>query len=68
MFNTYDFNLDLHNNKHIFIMFLRIFVHFSICIYHVSYPIIFKINISAYHICVVSYMYRIWYTYRIHVS
>jgi len=35
-FSTYNFILDSHNNDHIFIMFLRIIVHFSIFIYHVS--------------------------------
>jgi len=34
-FSTYDFNLDSYDNNHIFIVFLRIIVHFSICIYHV---------------------------------
>jgi len=41
-------------NNHIFIMFVRIIVHFSIFIYHVSYPIILKINVSMYQIRVVS--------------
>jgi len=49
-FSTYSFNFDLHKNNHIFIMFLRIiFIFFNIHIlhiYHVSYPIILKINIS----------------------
>jgi len=53
-FNTYDFNLNLHKNNHIFMIFLRIIIHFSIYIYHVSYLIIFKINISTYQIHVVS--------------
>jgi len=56
-FNTYGFNLDLQNNNNIFIMFLGIIVHFSICIYNVSY-IIFKINISVYT-CRIQYIYRI---------
>jgi len=46
-FNTYDFNLDAYDNNNIFIMFFKIIVLFSICIYYVSYPIIFKINIST---------------------
>jgi len=39
--------LDSHNNNHIFIIFLRIIVHFSIFIYRVfiTYSIIFKINV-----------------------
>jgi len=35
-FSTYSFNFDSHKNNHIFIMFLRIIVYFSIFIYHVS--------------------------------
>jgi len=46
--------LTLATNNGIFIMFLRIIVHFSIFIYHVSYLIIFKINVSTYQIRVVS--------------
>ena len=34
----------------LFIMFLRIMIHFSIFIYHLSCPIIFKINVSTYRI------------------
>jgi len=33
--------------------FFRIIVHFSSCIYYVSYPIIFKINVSTFWIRVV---------------
>jgi len=29
-FSTYDFNLNSHNNNRLFIMFLRIIVHFSL--------------------------------------
>jgi len=54
-FSTYDFNLDSYDNNHIFIVFLRIIVHFSICIYHVTYLIIFKINVSTYWIHVIFY-------------
>jgi len=52
--NIFDFNLDSHSTNHIFTMFLRIIVHFLICIYHMLYHIIFKINISTYQICVIS--------------
>jgi len=34
-------------------MFLSIIVQFSICIYHVSYHIIFKINVLTYRIRIV---------------
>jgi len=34
-FSIYDFNLDLYYNNPIFIMFLRIIIHFSIFIYHI---------------------------------
>jgi len=34
--------------------FLKIIAHFSIDIYHVSYHIIFKTNVSTYQICVIS--------------
>jgi len=34
-------------------MFVRIIVHFSLFIYHISYPIILKINVSTYQIPVV---------------
>jgi len=42
-FSTYSFNLDLRNNNHLFIMFLRIIAHFSLFIYRVSitYRILF---------------------------
>jgi len=49
-FSTYTFILDSDNNNHIFIMFLSIIIHFLIFIYHVSYPIIFKINVLPYRI------------------
>jgi len=57
-FSTYSFNLNAQNNNHILIM-LRIIVHFLIfiyrvSIYHVSYLIIFKINIWTYRIHVIS--------------
>jgi len=52
-FSTYNFNLDSHNNNHIFIMFLYIFNIHILCIY-VSYHIIFKIKVSTYRIRVVS--------------
>jgi len=35
-FSTHGFNLDSYNNIHIFIIFLKIMVHFIIFIYHVS--------------------------------
>jgi len=35
-FITYSFNLYSHNNNYIFIMFLRIIIHFRIFIFHVS--------------------------------
>lgn len=38
----------------IYIYMLRIFVQFSICIYHIQYPIIFKISVLAYQTYVVS--------------
>jgi len=38
----------------ILIIFLRIIIYFSICIYHISYLIILKINVSAYQIDIVS--------------
>jgi len=61
IFNTVDFNLDIHNSNHIFIMFLRIFCTFSICtfsicMYYVSCPINFKICICIWY---VSYLYII---------
>ena len=33
-FNIFDLNQDSHTNNHIFIIFLKIFVHGSIYIYH----------------------------------
>jgi len=54
IFNIFDFNLNLYKNNHIFIMFFKKIVYFSICIYRVSCPIIFKSNISMYQVCVVS--------------
>jgi len=47
-FSIYDFNLNSFNNNHIFIIFLKIIIHFSILIYHISYFIIFKMNGSTY--------------------
>jgi len=35
-FSTYSFILDSHNKNHIFIMFLRIIIHSSIVIWHIS--------------------------------
>jgi len=48
MFSTYYFNLNSHNNNHIFIMFLMIILQFLIYIYYVPYYILFKNK----HICV----------------
>jgi len=53
-FNTRSFNLDSHKNNHIFIMFLRIIIYFSIFIYHISYLIILKINVLTYQIRIIS--------------
>ena len=60
-FNTFDFNLDSQNSNHI----LNNFVHFSIHIYHLSYPVSFKINYSIifkinYSIIFKIYTYQIW--------
>jgi len=56
-FSIYSFILDSHNNDHIFIMFLRIIVHFSRFIYHVSitYHVLWlKINLWTYRIGIIS--------------
>jgi len=45
-FNMFNFNLVAHDNINIFIMFLKNVVYFLICIYHISYPPIFKTNVS----------------------
>jgi len=57
-FNTYDFNLDSQNNNHIFIIILRIILHFFNI--HISHTVFyyFKNNciiiVSTYQIRVVS--------------
>jgi len=61
--NIFDFNFDLYKNNHIFLMFFKKFVYFLICMYHISYPIIFKISVSACQIRVISHTHIVYVKY-----
>jgi len=53
-FNTFDFNLNSHNNNHIFIMFLRIYIYFFNI--HISYRVLLFSKYIYRHIKYVSYL------------